>query len=325
MKNRRVGTCICLLLLAACLIGVTPAAAQDYPKGTIQLVVPFGAGGGTDIFWRTLSDYFAKAFKTNIAVVNKPGGGGIVGVAGVLNAKPDGYTIAAGNSDTFDINPLFTKSSLPFDTIEDVNYIAKVANFPQTLVVRADSPFKTFDDVIAYAKANPKKLKASTPGTGTNPAMALRLLAYEAKAEITPVGFSGGGESVTALLGGHVDLAAIALPPARAQVDAGKLRLLVFFSKERHPLYPNVPTSYEKGYKQTLVDTGMGVVGAKGLPAEVIKKWNDVIQAAVQDVEFVKTVHKFGYVTDYKTGAEYKKEILDEFNLFKKVMAQAGN
>ena len=145
-----------------------------------------------------------------------------------------------------------------------MNYIAKVANFPQTLVVRTDSPFKTFDDVIAYAKANPKKLKASTPGTGTNPAMALRLLAYEAKAEITPVGFSGGGESVTALLGGHVDMAAIALPAARAQVDAGKLRLLVFFSKERHPLYPNVPTSYEKGYKQTLVDTGMGIVGTQG-------------------------------------------------------------
>lgn len=325
MKTRRVGTCICLLLLAACLIAIAPAAAQDYPKGTIQLVVPFGAGGGTDIFWRTLSDYFAKALKTNIAVVNKPGGGGIVGVSGVLNAKPDGYTIAAGNSDTFNINPLFTKSSLPFDTIEGVNYIAKVANFPQTLVVRADSPFKTFDDVIAHARANPKKLKASTPGTGTNPAMALRLLAYEAKAEITPVGFSGGGESVTALLGGHVDLAAIALPPARAQVNAGKLRLLVFFSKERHPFYPNVPTSYEKGYKQALVDTGMGVVGPKGLPAEVIKKWNDVIQAAVQDVEFIKTVHKFGYVTDYKTGAEYKKEILDEFNLFKKVMTQAGN
>jgi tripartite-type tricarboxylate transporter receptor subunit TctC len=313
------------LLLAACLVAAPPAAAQDYPKGPIQLIVPFGAGGGTDIFWRTLSDYFAKALKTNIAVVNKPGGGGIVGVSGVLNAKPDGYTIAAGNSDTFNINPLFTKSSLPFDTIEDVNYIAKVANFPQTLVVREDSSFKTFDDVIAYARANPKKLKASTPGTGTNPAMALRLLGYEAKADIVPVGFSGGGESVTALLGGHVDLAAIALPPARAQVDAGKLRILVFFSKERHPLYPKVPTSYEKGYKQTLVDTGMGVVGPKGLPAEVIKKWNDVIQAAVQDVEFIKTVHKFGYVTDYQAGAEYKKEILDEFNMFKKVMAQAAN
>ncbi len=310
-----------LLVLALCTIGIAPAAAQDYPKGPIQLVVPFGSGGATDIFWRAMGDYFSKAMKTNIAIVNKPGAGGIVGMNGVLKAKPDGYTLCAGNSDTVNINPLFTKD-LPFDTIEDVNYIAKVANFPQTLVVKADSPFKTFEEVVAYAKANPKKLKASTPGPGTNPAMALRLLSYEAKAEITPVGFSGGGESVTALLGGHVDMAGIALPAAKSQIDAGKIRLLVFFSKERHPFYPNVPTSYEKGYKQTLVDTGMGIVGPKGLPAEVVRKWNSVVEAAVQDVEFVKAVHKFNFVTHYLPGPEYKKEVADEFSLFKKVMAQ---
>ena len=322
MKKYRMRLGIGMLALALCCTLVAPATAQDYPKGPIQLVVPFGAGGATDIFWRTMSDYFAKALKTNIAVVNKPGGGGIVGMSGVLKAKPDGYTLCAGNSDTVNINPLFTKD-LPFNTIEDVNYIAKVANFPQSLVVRADSPFKTFEEVIAYAKANPKKLKASTPGTATNPAMALRLLSYEAKAEITPVGFSGGGESVTALLGGHVDMAGIALPAAKAQLDAGKIRLLVFFSKERHPFYPNVPTSYEKGYKQTLVDTGMGIVGPKGLPDEVVRKWNSVVGAAVQDVEFVKMVHKFDFVTHYLTGADYKKEVADEFALFKKVLEQA--
>jgi tripartite-type tricarboxylate transporter receptor subunit TctC len=324
MKIRKLGICICLLLLVICFIGVVPAAAQDYPKGPIQLVVPFGAGGATDIFWRTLGDHFSNAFKATIAIVNKPGGGGIVGMASVLNAKPDGYTLCAGNSDTVNINPLFTKN-LPFDTIEDVNYIVKVANFPQSLVVRTESPFKTFEDVIAYARANPKKLKASTPGTGTNPAMALRLLNYDAKADIVAVGFSGGGESVTALLGGHVDLAAIALPAAKTQLQAGKLRVLAIFSKERHPLYPDIPTAYEKGYKQTLVDTGMGVVGPKGLPAEVVKKWEEVIQQILKDPAVIAAIHKFDFVPDYQNGAQYKKEILDEFNLFKKVMAQSGN
>ncbi|MDA8125245.1 MAG: tripartite tricarboxylate transporter substrate binding protein [Deltaproteobacteria bacterium] len=320
MKKHSIVIGICLLLLTAGIIGVTPAAAQDYPKGPIQLVVPFGSGGATDIFWRTMGDYFSKALKTTITIVNKPGGGGIVGMAGVLQAKPDGYTLCAGNSDTLDITPLFTKD-LPFNTIDDVNYVVKVANFPQSIVVKTDSPFKTFEDVIAAAKANPKKLKASTPGVGTNPAMALRLLNYEAKADITTVAFSGGGESVTALLGGHVDLAAMALPAAKAQVDAGKIRILVFFSKERHPLYPNVPTSYEKGYKQTLVDTGMGIVGPKGLPPEVIKKWDDVIRAAVKDPAFVAMVNKFDFVPHYLNGAQYKKEIVDEFALFKKVTA----
>ena len=322
MKINRLGTCICLFVLAVCVLGTTPAAAQDYPKGPIQLVVPFSSGGATDIFWRTLGEQFSKNLKANIAIVNKPGGGGIVGMSTVVNAKPDGYTICAGNSDTLDITPLFTKD-LPFDTINDLTYVVKVANFPQSLGVRTESPFKTLDDVIAFAKANPKKLKASTPGFGTNPYMALQLLNYDAKAEIVPVNFTGGGESVTAILGGHVDLGAIALPPAKAQVLAGKIRILAIFSKERHPLYPDIPTAYEKGYKQTLVDTGMGIVGPKGLPAEVIRKWEQVVQTTLKDPAVISAVHKFDFVPDYQTGDQYKKEITDEFALFKKIVGQS--
>jgi tripartite-type tricarboxylate transporter receptor subunit TctC len=322
MKTNRLGTCIWLFVLAVCLLGVAPAAAQDYPKGPIQLVVPFSPGGATDIFWRTLGEQFSKNLKATIAIVNKPGGGGIVGMSTVVTAKPDGYTLCAGNSDTLDITPLFTKD-LPFDTINDINYVVKVANFPQSLVVRTDSPFKTLEDVIAYARANPKKLKASTPGMGTNPYMALQLLNYEAKADIVPVNFTGGGENVTAILGGHVDLGGVAMPAVKSQVLAGKIRILAIFSKERHPLYPDIPTAYEKGYKQTLVDTGMGIVGPKGLPAEVIKKWETVVQATLKDPAVISAIHKFDFVPDYQTGDQYKKEITDEFALFKKIIAQS--
>jgi tripartite-type tricarboxylate transporter receptor subunit TctC len=322
MKKNRIGICISLIGLAVCVLCVTPATAQDYPKSPIQLVVPFSSGGATDIFWRTLGEHFSKNLKATIAIVNKPGGGGIVGMASVVNAKPDGYTICAGNSDTLDITPLFTKD-LPFDTINDLTYMVKVANFPQALVARMDSPFKTLDDVITYARANPKKLKASTPGFGTNPYMALQLLNYDAKAEIVPVNFTGGGESVTAILGGHVDLGGIAVPPVKSQVLAGKIRILAIFSRERHPIYPDVPTAYEKGYKQTLVDTGMGIVGPKGLTAEVIKKWEAVVQATLKDPAVISAIHKFDFVPDYQTGDQYKKEITDEFALFKKIMAQS--
>jgi tripartite-type tricarboxylate transporter receptor subunit TctC len=322
MKINRLGTCIWLFVLAVCLLGVAPAAAQDYPKGPIQLVVPFSPGGATDIFWRTLGEQFSKNLKATIAIVNKPGGGGIVGMSTVVTAKPDGYTLCAGNSDTLDITPLFTKD-LPFDTINDINYVVKVANFPQSLVVRTDSPFKTLEDVIAYARANPKKLKASTPGMGTNPYMALQLLNYEAKADIVPVNFTGGGENVTAILGGHVDLGGVAMPAVKSQVVAGKIRILAIFSKERHPLYPDIPTAYEKGYKQTLVDTGMGIVGPKGLPAEVIKKWETVVQATLKDPAVVAAIHKFDFVPHYLNGEQYKKEIVDEFALFKKITGQS--
>jgi tripartite-type tricarboxylate transporter receptor subunit TctC len=322
MKTHRLGTLISLLLLAVCILGAAPAAAQDYPKGPIQLVVPFSSGGATDIFWRTLGENFSKNIKVPIAIVNKPGGGGIVGMSTVVNAKPDGYTICAGNSDTVNITPLFTKD-LPFDTINDPTYIVKVANFPQALVARTESPFKTLEDVITYARANPKKLKASTPGLGTNPYMALQLLNYEAKADIVPVNFTGGGESVTAILGGHVDLGGIAVPPVKTQVLAGKIRILAIFSKQRHPAFPDVPTAYEKGYKQTLVDTGMGIVGPKGLPAEVIKKWEQVVQQTLKDPAVIAAIHKFDFVPDYQTGEQYKKEVADELALFKKILGQS--
>jgi tripartite-type tricarboxylate transporter receptor subunit TctC len=322
MKKNRFAMCLFLVLLAGGVLGVVPLAAQDYPKGPIQLVVPFSSGGATDIFWRTLGEQFSKNLKANIAIVNKPGGGGIVGMSTVVTAKPDGYTLCAGNSDTLDITPLFTKD-IPFDTINDLTYMVKVANFPQTLAVRTDSPFKTIDDVIAFARANPKKLKASTPGFGTNPYMALQLLNYDAKAEIVPVNFTGGGENVTAVLGGHVDLGAVALPPVKSQVLAGKIRILAIFSKERHPLYPDIPTAYEKGYRQTLVDTGMGLVGPKGLPAEVIQTWEAVVQATLKDPAVISAIHKFDFVPDYQTGDQYKKEITDEFALFKKIVAQS--
>lgn len=322
MKIHRLGTCICVLVLALCLFAAVPAAAQDYPKGPVQMVVPFSSGGATDIFWRTLGDHFSKNLKASIAMVNKPGGGGIVGMSTVVTTKPDGYTLCAGNSDTLDITPLFTKD-LPFDTINDLTYVVKVANFPQTLVVRTDSPFKTMDDVIAFARANPKKLKASTPGFATNPYMALQLLNYDAKAEIVAVNFTGGGENVTAVLGGHVDLGAVALPAAKSQVVAGKIRILAIFSKERHPLYPDIPTAYEKGYRQTLVDTGMGIVGPKNLPAEVIKKWEQVVQTTLKDPAVISAIHKFDFVPHYLNGEQYKKEIVDEFALFKKIISQS--
>jgi tripartite-type tricarboxylate transporter receptor subunit TctC len=323
MKKCPIVICIGLVLLTSILC-VTPAVAQNYPKGPIQLVIPFGPGGATDIFWRTLGDHFSKIIGAPLSMVNKTGGGGIVGMSSVVNAKPDGYMLCAGNSDTLNITPLFTKD-LPFDTINDVNYMVKVANFPQSLVVRTESPFKSLDDVIAYARANPKKLKASTPGKGTNPYMALQLLNYEAKADIVPVNFSGAGENITAVLGGHVDLAALAVPPAKAQVTSGKLRMLAIFSKQRHPSFPDVPTAYEKGYKQTLVDTGMGIVGPKGLPAEVIMKWEQAVQTMFKDPAVIEAIRKFEFVPDYQNGTQYKKEVADEYHLFKKVVDLYGN
>ena len=320
-KKTRIEMFTVLFLVATCSLWVPISAAQDYPKGPIQIVIPFSPGGATDIFFRTLGDSFSKSLNVPITFVNKTGGGGVVGMSSVVNAKPDGYTLCAGNSDTLDITPLFTPD-IPFDTINDVTYVAKLAIFPQGMATRTESPFKTIEDIIAFAKANPKKLKAGTPGVGTSPYMAAQLFNRDAQVEVTPIAFGGGGEVVPQILGGHVDFAFISMPPIKSQFVAGKIRLLALFSKKRNPLYPDIPTAFEKGLKRTIIETGIGLVGPKGLPPAVVKKWEEVAELTMKDPNIISAIQKFDYVVDFMKWEDYKKEIAEEFADFKQLLGK---
>lgn len=321
--RRRLNIKFCSVVILFSFLLIDFSFAQDYPKTTVQIVVPFAPGGATDIFWRTVADTLGKNLGGTIAILNKPGGGGIVGTSTVVNAKPDGYTLAAGNSDTLNLTPLFTPN-IPFDTINDLTYIAKFAIFLHTISVRTESPFKTLDDLVSYARANPKKLKAGTPGVGTTPYMALHIFNQDANIEIVPVAFGGGGEVVPQLLGGHIDAAFISIPPIKSQYLAGKARILAMFSEKRHPSYPDIPTAFEKGYKKTIITTGIGLVGPKGLPSSIVKKWEEVAEKTMRDPNVISAIQKFDYVSDFKTGEEFRKEVADEMAFFKDLIKKAG-
>jgi|GEM_PF-688485 len=314
---------IIFYLFLLSIIGLSISYGQDYPKGTVQLVVPFAPGGAVDIFWRTILDSLAKNLNGTIAILNKPGGGGIVGTSYVVNSKPDGYTIGGGPTDVLIFAPLFTPN-LPFDVINDLTYIAKLAYWPQIVIVRADSPFKTLEELIAFAKANPKKLKAGTPGPGTAPHMALQLFNQDAKIEIVPVIFGGAGEIMPQLLGGHLDLAFMAPSPAKSQFLAGKIRILAFFSRQRHPVYPDIPIAVEKGLKSTIITGAVGLVGPKGLPSFVLKKWEEASEKTIQDKNIISAIQKFDYVVDFKKGDAFKKEVNEELTFFRNFMEKAG-
>ncbi len=146
----------------------------------------------------------------------------------------------------------------------------------------------------------------------------------DAGVEVVPIAFGGGGEVVPNILGGHVDFAFISIPPIKSQVAAGKIRILALLAKTRHPLYPDIPTAAEKGFKKTIVETGIGLVGPKGLPPEVIKKWEEAVQLTLKDPKVVAAVEKFDFVIDYKSGEAYKKEIAEEYDFFKQLMAKVG-
>lgn len=312
-----------IVIFVLCFLWVAPAIAQDYPKGPIQLVVPFAPGGSTDIFWRSLGDILGKHMKATIAIMNKTGGGGVVGVSAVINSKPDGYTLLGGNSDPLSISPVFTPD-IPYDVEKDLTFIAKLAVFPQLITVRTESPFRSLEDLVAFARVNPKKLKAGLPGVATAGYFGLEMLNRDAKIDIVPIPFGGGGELLPNLLGGHVDLGFTSVAPIKSQLLAGKVRILAFLSTSRLPDYPQIPTAAEKGYRRAIIATGVGLVGPKGLPLGIVGKWEDVTETTMKDPNVISTVQKLDFVIDFKPGQEFKNEILREIAGFKEIVPKSG-
>lgn len=322
-KKRLAAKYVGFFLLAISLLWTASTDAMDYPKSPVQIVVPFAPGGATDILWRVMGDFLGKNMNATVVIINKAGGGGVVGLSSVVNAKPDGYTLSSGNSDMFNLSPLFTPD-IPYDPFKDFTYIAKLAIFPGLIAVRVESPFKTLEDLIAFAKANPKKLKAGVPGFGTTNYMAVLMFNNDAKVEISPVPFGGGGEVVTNLLGGHVDVACCSVPSVMSQFLAGRVRILASLSAKRHPNFHQIPTAAERGYSKTIIDTGIGLVGPKGLPPEIVKKWEDVATTTMKDPKVISSIEKLNYAADFKHGEVFKKDIMIEGLMFKEILSKSA-
>ncbi|MDI7259462.1 MAG: tripartite tricarboxylate transporter substrate binding protein [Thermodesulfobacteriota bacterium] len=319
-KKTGTRTCFILFVTLVCLLWVGSSQALDYPKSPVQIVIPFAPGGLTDIFWRSTSEFIGANMKGTIVLVNKPGGGGVVGTSFAVNSKPDGYTLVSANSDPLSMSPVFTPN-VPYNPETDVTFIAKLASFAFTIAVREDSPFKTLEDVVAFAKTNPKKLKCAVMGIGSTPHIILELFNRDAKAEITPIPFDSGGESVTNLLGGHTDLAVVSLPSLKSHVLSGKARILAFCSPKRVPDFPEIPTMTEKGYKKSSLATRVGLAGPKGIAAPIVSKWEEAIEKTLKDPKVIAIIEKLGgVVIDFNSGEGYKKELMTDLAMFKEIV-----
>lgn len=322
MRKKVTITYLVGFFLASSFLCVVSASSQDYPKGSVQIVVPFAPGGAVDIFWRNIGDTLNRHLGAPVAFVNKTGGGGVVGTASVVNSKPDGYTLLGGTSDPINIAPVVTPN-IPYDVEKDLTYIVKLSVFPQLIAVRAESPFKSLEDLITAARNNPKKIKAGLTGINTS-YFGLEMLNVDAKVEITSVPFGGGGELLPNLLGGHVDIGLLSVSPIKSQVAAGKIRILAVLSKNRLPDFPEVPTTVEKGYHRTVISTGIGLFGPKGLSPAIVKKLENACESTLKDQQILSALQKLDYAIDIKGGDEFKKEMLAHLAMFKEIAAKAG-
>jgi tripartite-type tricarboxylate transporter receptor subunit TctC len=250
------------------------AAAQDYPGSKpIRLVVPFPAGGGTDIFARVIGNKLTETLKWVIIVDNKPGAGGNIGIDAVAKAPPDGYTIGLGQTSNLAINPtLYAK--LPYDPLKDLVPIVLVADAPLVLVVPASSPYKTLGELIAAAKTKPGDISFGSPGNGTVAHLTGELLQTAAGIKFQHIPYKGSAQAMTDLMGGQVQVYMSSVPTALSQIKAGKLRPLAVSSTKRVATLPDVPTIAEAGYKGFDANTWFGLVAPKGTPAAIVDKIN---------------------------------------------------
>lgn len=265
------------------------ALAQDYPSKPINLLVGYTAGGATDLSVRALAADAAKILKQPIVVSNVAGAAGTLVLGRVKAEKADGYTIF--NAPTANFARIPHLQAVPYDPLKDFSFIMQYGLYQYGLVVRADSPWNTFEEFVDYAKKNPRKINYGTSGLGTGQHLAMEYLAQKEKIEWNHVPFPGGVQAVTALLGGHVH-AISQTTEWKEHVAAGTLRLLVVWTDQRLKAFPNVPTLREKGYPFA-VHSALSLMGPAGMPKQAVEKLQNAFAKAMESKPFLDVMDKF--------------------------------
>jgi tripartite-type tricarboxylate transporter receptor subunit TctC len=300
---------------------MTPAAgAQDFPSKPVTLIIPWPPGGATDIAMRAIAEAAAKHLGQPIVIDNKAGGSGAVGPATMAaSAKPDGYTISQIPITVFRL-PLMQQAS--WDAEKDFSYIIHLTGYTFGVTTHVDTPFKKWQDVIDYAKANPGKVTYATPGAGTSLHIGMEQIAAKAGVKFTQVPFKGNAESNAAVLGQHTMLQADGTG-WKPLVDAGKLRLLMIWTAQRSKNWPDVPTMQELGYP-FVFDSPFGIAGPKGMDPKVVAKLHDAFKKAIEEPALLETLAKYDMVANYKSTADYRKFVTEQIESERKVVESLG-
>jgi tripartite-type tricarboxylate transporter receptor subunit TctC len=316
---------IAAALLAALLGPATfPATAQpsNYPTRTIVLVVPFAAGGPTDIIARIVAASLQQSLNQNVIVDNRVGAGGNPGMAYVARANPDGYTLLF-TSTAIAVNPGL-HANLPYDPIKDFAPISEVVNAPNVLFVRPDSGINTIADLIARAKAEPDKFNYSSPGVGTKSHLTGELLKLRAGVNIQHVPYRGGGPATQALVAGTVQLGSVALAPVEPLIKSGTVRALAVTGATRWYSLPDVPTMIESGFPGFVSDTFNAMFAPAGTPPEIVALLVREVRAAMQRPDAIEAARKFGYQIVAGTPEQMTARIVAEIQGVKELVARAG-
>ncbi len=319
MENRKVVRIVFMTVLSLILGWIHPGLAQEYPTKPITFVIPYPAGGSTDLTGRALASAAKRYLGQPLICENKSGGGGTVGPSLVLSKPPDGYTIGISSGA---VTIAWHMGKLNFNPLEDSTPIIRYTSYVFGMVVRADAPWKTMQDFVNYAKENPGKVTYGTPGVGTNPHLAMEELSIITGIKLVHMPFKGGAEAATALLGGHIDAVSDSTSWG-PMVDAGKFRLLVTYSAQRMPRYPDVPTLKEAGFNM-VYSSPLFLIGPKGMSKPVINKLHEAFKKSLDDPDYLSILKKFDMSLNYLSPEDLDKAIRQESEQIKRVVQNLG-
>jgi tripartite-type tricarboxylate transporter receptor subunit TctC len=302
--------------------GVSPIEAQPYPDHAIQIVIPGAPGDALDIAGRLIIEELAKEIKVPVIPINKPGGGASVGTDFVAKSKKDGYTLLYANTSGAIYSPAFNPQEVPYDPIRDLEPLGLHVYFPDVISVQAESPWKDFKEVIEYAKKNPEKFRCGTLGVGSINHFRLEILKSLTGADITMVPFKGAMPALTALLGGHIESAFVAVTLSVPHYKSGKLRGVLLTQKV--PDLPDIPTLQDLGYARGIPVNFLAFFGPAGIPEEAKKVLIPAIEKAAKNPDLMAKLRKMWIIPNYRPPAELKQLMIEDYENAKQVVKRMG-
>lgn len=303
-------------------IGAPILKAQPFPSHPIQIIIPMDPGSAGDMVVRPFADELGKILKTPVIVVNKPGAAATLGTDIVVKSKKDGYTLLYANTSAVVYAKASNPEIVPYDPAKDLEPLGLHCFFPLTVTVQEGSPWKTFGELVDYARKNPGNVRVSTPGQGSIDHFNLEIIKSLTGTQFTMVPFKGGAAAITALLGGHVDVACIANSLSGPHVKAGKLRILLLTNKMRE--FPSVPTITELGYKQDLLSAWFALYAPAGISEEVKRVLIPAIEKTIKNPELEAKIEKLGLTVDYKPPEELKKILTSDYETARALAIKLG-
>jgi tripartite-type tricarboxylate transporter receptor subunit TctC len=311
------------LIAIAATAAASLAWADAYPSKPVKVIVPFAAGGATDIIGRFVADRLGRELGQTFVVDNRAGANGAIGAEAVARSPADGYSLLVVTAGTHAINKSLYKS-LPYDPVKDFTHVALVANAPNAVVVHPSVPAKTIPELIAYAKQNPGKLYFGSAGSGSTLHLSGELFNTMAGVELVHVPYKGGSAAIVDLLGGRIQMMFDSISPALPNIQAGRTRVLAVTGSKRTSILPDVPTVAEAGLPGYVATAWFGIVGPANMPPDVTKKLNAAINKIIATDEARAQLTKLGGEPFIASPEEFRAHVQTEVAKWAKVVEASG-